>query len=116
MSLRHFELAIEDFTKAINLDPNGAAHYHNTGLAKYVLGQGKNAIVDFDEAIRRGGCQDGYPVRPDKAVVYDARGITKFRLQEYQSAILADGFCQELLAPVVLAYEAEKVRILGDIV
>ena len=31
-------------------------------------------------------------------------------------AILADDFCQELLARVVSAYEEEKVRILGDIV
>ena len=30
-------------------------------------------------------------------------------------AILADDFCQELLAPVVLAYEDEKARILGEV-
>ena len=30
-------------------------------------------------------------------------------------AILADDFCQELLAPVVSAYEEEKARILGAV-
>ena len=30
-------------------------------------------------------------------------------------AILVDDFCQELLAPVVSAYEDEKARILGKV-
>ena len=31
------------------------------------------------------------------------------------SRILAAEFCQELLAPVVAAYEHEKARILGEV-
>ena len=34
-------------------------------------------------------------------------------VKSYIDAILADDFCQELLAPVVAAYEDEKTRILG---
>ena len=36
-------------------------------------------------------------------------------VKSYADAILADDFCQELLAPVVSAYEEEKARILGAV-
>ena len=35
-------------------------------------------------------------------------------VKSYVDATLADDFCQELLAPVVSAYEEEKARILGE--
>ena len=41
--------------------------------------------------------------------VYETGGMVKAEID----AILADYFCQELLAPVVAAYEDEKARILG---
>lgn len=36
-------------------------------------------------------------------------------VKSYIDAILADDFCQELLAPVVSAYEDEKARVLGKV-
>ena len=41
--------------------------------------------------------------------VYETGGMVKAEID----AILADHFCQDLLAPVVEMYEAEKARILG---
>ena len=41
--------------------------------------------------------------------VYETGGMVKAEID----AILAEEFCQKLLAPVVAAYEDEKVRILG---
>ena len=36
-------------------------------------------------------------------------------VKAYTDAILADDFCQDLLTPVVAAYEDEKARILGEV-
>ena len=43
--------------------------------------------------------------------VYETGGMVKAEID----AILADHFCQDLLAPVVAAYEDEKARICGEV-
>ena len=46
-----FGLAIENYTKAIELDPDLAEAYNDRGLAKANLGDLEQALVDFDQAI-----------------------------------------------------------------
>ena len=43
--------AIEDYTKAIEIDPKNASAYHNRGLAKVDLGDEKGALEDYVKAI-----------------------------------------------------------------
>ena len=49
--------------------------------------------------------------QPSAMAAYQKGGMVTAEI----NAILAEEFCQELLAPVVVAYEDEKARILGDI-
>ena len=45
------ERSIEDYDRAIELDPNVAAAYYNRGHSYSDLGQYQRAIEDFDKAI-----------------------------------------------------------------
>ena len=64
-----YQLAIEDFGKAIQLGvPNLQSYaYGNRGYAYYALGQYQQAIQDFDKAIQ---------VDPDYAEAYNNRGVS----------------------------------------
>ena len=42
--------AIQDFNKAIELNPNNAVAYYNRGLAKIHLGQKDNGCLDLSKA------------------------------------------------------------------
>ena len=46
------ELAIQDYTEAIRLDPQYAIAYRGRGVVYSDLGQHKRSIQDYDEAIR----------------------------------------------------------------
>jgi len=43
------EMAVKQFTRAIELDPNFSAAYFYRGLAEFKLGEYKRAIMDFDK-------------------------------------------------------------------
>ena len=45
------EWSIEGFDKAIELDPDYAAAYHNRGISYSDLGQYQRSIEDYDKAI-----------------------------------------------------------------
>ena len=51
-ALGQYQRAIQDFDKAIRLDPQTALDYNNRGAAYVSLGQYQRAIQDLDEAIR----------------------------------------------------------------
>ncbi|MBQ9688401.1 tetratricopeptide repeat protein [bacterium] len=67
---RYFE-AIQDFDKAIELNPNNASAYVNRGLAKSLLGHHSEGINDIDKAIE---------LDPNNASAYYFRGATNLRL------------------------------------
>ena len=54
--------AIEDYDKAIELDPNDAEAYNDRGSSYHRLGQNERAIEDYDEAIK---------LDPDNAEAYN---------------------------------------------
>ena len=60
------ELAIQDYTEAIRLDPQYAIAYYTSGYAYYDLGQYERSIQDYDEAIR---------LDPLDAIAYHWRGF-----------------------------------------
>ncbi len=70
--------AIEDYNKAIELDPNYTPGYNNRGLAKTNLEQYQEAIKDFDSAIQRD---------PNYVAAYFNRAIAKARLGQLTEAI-----------------------------
>ena len=45
-----YELAIEDFDRAIELDPEHAQAYNNRGFVYYALGDYEQALTDFNHS------------------------------------------------------------------
>ena len=58
---------------------NNERIYLYRGLAKFILGQFQEAIMDYDEAIR---------IKPDFAEAFHGRGIAKAMLGQHQDAIV----------------------------
>jgi tetratricopeptide (TPR) repeat protein len=58
--------AIEDYTKAIEIDPKFASAYYNRGIARYAMKDAAGAIQDYTKAIE---------LRPDFSDAYGNRGI-----------------------------------------
>ncbi|MEG4350916.1 tetratricopeptide repeat protein [Microcoleus sp. LAD1_D3] len=104
--------AIEDLSKAIQLNPNYAEAYYNRGILRYVSGDNQGAIADFNEVLRinpnlfqayvnRGNARDdsgdsegaiadyneALRINPSDSKAYYNRGVTRSRLGDNQSAI-----------------------------
>ena len=78
----------------------------------------RQAIQSDSELVERAAEQIELPLLRKRLLEYDTamRAYREIPMVKAEiDAILADDFCRELLAPVVLAYEAEKARILGEI-
>ncbi len=73
-----YEGAIEDFTKAIELNPENEDAYIERGIAKYKLEDYEGAIEDFTEAIE---------LNPENEDAYYWRGFTKYDLKDYEASI-----------------------------
>ena len=74
-----FRGAIQDFTKAIDINPNDANAYYYRGLAKSDLDDFRGAIQDFTKAI---------DIDPNDANAYHNRGIVKGILLDTNGACL----------------------------
>ncbi len=78
--LRDYKGAIEEFTKAIELnDLKFPEAYFNRGVAKFKLEDYKGAVIDYAKAIEN---------KPDYAKAYYNRGVAKIKLGEKESACL----------------------------
>ena len=75
--LGQHERAIEDFDKAIALNPNFLV-YNNRGCSYFNLEQYEQATQDLDKAIQ---------LMPDFAASYIVRGCSYFKLEQYERAI-----------------------------
>ena len=76
--LEKYQEAIENFNKAIELDPNSVAFYFARGDVYEILKKYEEAINDYDEAIE---------LDPDNSYCYCNRGIAYEKMGEYQEAI-----------------------------
>ena len=72
------EKAIEDFTRAVQIDPKLAMAYSNRGSAYFDLGQKEKAIRDFTQAIQ---------IDPKYANAYFNRGTAYSELGEKEKAV-----------------------------
>lgn len=73
-----FELAIKNFSEAIQSDPTHSIAYYNRGICKSNLNQNSNAVVDFSESIR---------LDPEHKSAFQDRGFCNFKLHQYTEAI-----------------------------
>ena len=74
----NYQGAIDDYTKAIDVDPQNAYAYYNRGKAKYDLLDYQGAIADYTKAIE---------INPQHAVAYDNRCYTRNSLGDHKGAI-----------------------------
>ena len=73
-----YDLAIADFDRAIELDPESPLHYRDRGIALYLNGDYDLAIADFDTAIS---------ILPDDAYLYLFRALAYHMKSEYRHAV-----------------------------
>ena len=74
----HYDDAVEDYNKAIQLNPEHANTYYNRGIAKARSNDYVAAMEDFSEAIK---------LNPEHANAYNNRGNAKANLDDYATAI-----------------------------
>ena len=92
-----YEEAIDDYTKALKINPQFADAYFHRGILKGRLGDAKGAISDADKAIK---------INPQNAMAYASRGIAEETLGDLQRA------CADWRKAAVLGntYASKRVR------
>lgn len=70
--------AIQDFSKAIELNPNNAYAYMRRGFVKIKLVDQRGAIQDFNKAVE---------LSPSNSIFYTARAASKTLLEDHSGAI-----------------------------
>jgi len=74
---KNYKGALEDFDKAVELDPYGPDIYNYRGIAKLHLEDFAGALMDFNKTIE---------LQPDYAEAYNLRGIVKGELNDDKGA------------------------------
>jgi len=74
----HYDQAISDFNRALELNPKDVKAYYNRGLAYYQKGEYDQAISDFNKALE---------INPIDAKAYYIRGLAYYQKGEYDQAI-----------------------------
>jgi tetratricopeptide (TPR) repeat protein len=93
--LKQYEKAIEDFSKAIDLNPKYADAYNNRGNAYREIKQHEKAIEDYNKAIEH---------NPNLAVAYNNRGLAYRKIKQYERAIEDHDKAIELNPKYAVAY------------
>lgn len=79
-----YEVAADDFSKAIAANPNRAQYYIDYGLALVALGKYEDALKQFDLAYRD---KDMAVIRENNKRALRGKGIAYYKMQEYKKAI-----------------------------
>jgi Flp pilus assembly protein TadD len=77
-SLGELDEAIDDYSRALELDPSNALAYNNRGIVWHRKDELENAIADYDRAIE---------LDPEDAVAYNNRGLAWEEAGELDKAI-----------------------------
>lgn len=75
---REVDLAVQDFSKALQLNPKNAGAYARRGDALARLKDFKGALADFNQAIK---------LEPDNAITYVGRAIAKAETNDREGAL-----------------------------
>lgn len=73
-----YQSALDDLTRAIELNPNNAVAFFERGSVRLKLGDSKGALEDYDRAVQ---------LKPDHAPAYLARGYAHSELGDELTAI-----------------------------
>ena len=77
VNMGEYQLAIDDYNKAITVKPDYADAYKNREFVYFKLGK-QHSLEDYNEAIR---------LRPNDADVFNNRGVVYAKRGQYQRAI-----------------------------
>lgn len=77
-SLKKSDLALADYQKVIELDPNNAFAYNNRGAFYSERREWNLALADFNQAIE---------LKPDNASFYFTRGLLYYQTQKWDLAL-----------------------------
>ncbi|MDA8001132.1 MAG: tetratricopeptide repeat protein [Alphaproteobacteria bacterium] len=80
-----YELAIEDFNKALEIAMYYPRAYHSRGLAYMLKGDFDRAVADFTEAIEYN--PDNADAYRDRAIAYILKGETALAIKDYSEAM-----------------------------
>ncbi len=94
-SMRNYEQAIYDYTKAIQLDPQYAEAYNNRSAAHLMMKNYGQAVIDCNLALK---------LAPDFVAAYVNRGIARTGLRNYEQALVDYNKVIELNPNNVYAY------------
>jgi tetratricopeptide (TPR) repeat protein len=94
-----FKSAIDELTESIKLDPN-PDNYNNRGLAKNQLKQYKDAIIDFDLAIK---------LEPKMAFAYNNKAFALLKLEQFDHALTTVNTSLELNSKNAYAFKNRGV-------
>ena len=102
-----FQAAINDYTRAIDLQPDSANAYYNRGIAYENIGEYESAIDDYTRAIE---------IEPNHAATYNNRGVAYDIKGRHLAAILDYSKAIELQPDHVRAYNNRSIvyRTTGD--
>jgi|GEM_PF-2476761 len=92
---KHNELAIEAYSKVLDLDSKYKDAYINRGYANFSLKEYEKALADYNKALK---------LDPKNAVVYNNRGLVYNGLKEYEKALADFDKALELDQKYTLAY------------
>jgi len=95
IGIGYFEKAIEDYNKAIELNPNIAQGYNNRGNAYGKLKEHEEAIEDYNKALE---------FNPEYAAAYYNRGTAYGKLKQHEKAIEDYNKAIELNPNIAQAY------------
>ena len=82
---RLYARAVEEFDRAIELDPGYAEAYCDRGIARYMMGEPGPALRDFEAAIEKDPTLG--KAHFHRAVLLDQDGRTREAIEAYQSFI-----------------------------
>jgi serine/threonine protein kinase len=107
-NLQRPELAIEDYTQAIRLNPDSAMAYHDRAVCLARLKENDRALVDYNRALE---------LASDNPLSWNGRGVIYLRRKEYEKAIPDFTMAIRLRPAFAQAYEnrAAAKRALGDV-
>ena len=100
MMLGQIEMAIEAYSRVIELNPNNPNAYNNRGVAYSAKGDFDRTIEDYTKAIE---------LNPNYAVAYNNRGGVYYLKEEYESAIVDFTKATELNPDYAVAYNNRGV-------
>jgi tetratricopeptide (TPR) repeat protein len=103
--LGNYNLAVNDFTSAINIEPNNSIYLYFRGTLYIKLNKDDLAFNDFTKCIEIDGYPDAYK---DRGNIYIRRGKIDLAIQDYKCGIKMDQKNARIYFNLAVAYNDYK--------